>query len=147
MGRDSYSEKLKDPRWQKKRLEILQRDEFACRHCNSTENTLHVHHVNYERGKELWDYDDSNFLSLCEHCHQRLESAIKVARDILANGVRGLELYGEIATVYRFGENEDWLALISAASAFAYKSFDIAYKESEEKSGKECPQELSEKAS
>ena len=28
-----YSEKLKDPRWQKKRLEILERDNFRCQYC------------------------------------------------------------------------------------------------------------------
>lgn len=43
----TYSEKLKSPKWQKKRLEILQRDEFTCQHFNDKENTLHVHHIAY----------------------------------------------------------------------------------------------------
>ncbi len=30
MDKQQYASKLKDPRWQKKRLEILQRDDFAC---------------------------------------------------------------------------------------------------------------------
>lgn len=30
----TYSQKLRDPRWQKKRLEILERDSFTCQHCH-----------------------------------------------------------------------------------------------------------------
>lgn len=68
----SYSEKLKDPRWQKKRLEVLERDSFMCRICHDEKDTLHVHHIEYERGREPWDYDSSNFLTLCEFCHNRV---------------------------------------------------------------------------
>jgi len=34
MAKLTYSEKLKDPRWQKKRLEILSRDNFTCETAN-----------------------------------------------------------------------------------------------------------------
>ena len=47
MARKSYYEKLLDPRWQKKRLEILNRDEFKCRSCGDDKSTLHVHHGYY----------------------------------------------------------------------------------------------------
>lgn len=73
----SYSEKLKDPRWQKKRLEILGRDNFTCKSCGSQENTLHVHHFTYQKGKEPWDYPDNNFITLCEFCHADEEQFIK----------------------------------------------------------------------
>lgn len=65
----NYKEKLQDPRWQKKRLEILSRDSFTCQHCGSEKKTLHVHHVNYEKGKEPWDYPNHNFVTLCQDCH------------------------------------------------------------------------------
>lgn len=64
-----YSELLKDPRWQRKRLEILQRDNWTCRQCGSTEDTLHVHHHYYEKGKKPWEYDDRILITLCEGCH------------------------------------------------------------------------------
>ena len=64
-----YSEKLRDPRWQKKRLEIMQRDEFTCQSCYDSESTLNVHHMWYERGKDPWDYSDKCFVTLCEECH------------------------------------------------------------------------------
>ena len=66
----SYGEKLKDPRWQKKRLEILQRDNFTCRLCEDAENTLHVHHKAYRKNTEPWDYPDYIYITLCENCHE-----------------------------------------------------------------------------
>jgi len=69
----AYSDLLKDPRWQKKRLEIFQRDDWACFECGSKENTLHCHHKKYEYGRLPWDYPDENFLTLCEACHDMEE--------------------------------------------------------------------------
>lgn len=66
----TYSEKLKDPRWQKKRLEILQRDDWACQYCGDKETTLHVHHEIYEKGVEPWETDEWLLTTLCEECHE-----------------------------------------------------------------------------
>lgn len=68
-----YGDKLKKPKWQKKRLEILQRDDFTCQLCKDKEETLHVHHKSYEWGKEPWDYDNDNFVTYCEMCHRLVE--------------------------------------------------------------------------
>ena len=66
----TYSEKLKNPRWQKKRLEILSRDNFTCTRCQSSNKTLHVHHCNgYRTGAEPWEYDASELKTLCCDCH------------------------------------------------------------------------------
>lgn len=69
----TYSNKLKHPKWQKKRLEILQRDQYTCQLCNDTETTLHVHHKSYSYGKEPWDYDNENLITYCELCHGLVE--------------------------------------------------------------------------
>lgn len=69
-----YSEKLKDPRWQKKRLEILERDEWCCQCCFDNETTLHVHHKIYLKGKDPWDYPNEVLKTLCEKCHEREKS-------------------------------------------------------------------------
>lgn len=70
MSKTSYAEKLKDPRWQKKRLEILNRDDWCCQWCCDDESTLIVHHLAYEKGREPWEYDDDTLLTLCENCHE-----------------------------------------------------------------------------
>lgn len=56
MGKLTYSDKLKSPKWQKKRLEIMKRDKFACKLCGDTETQLHVHHKEYINGNDPWDY-------------------------------------------------------------------------------------------
>lgn len=70
----TYAEKLKDPRWQRKRLEILNRDNFTCRICRDTKSTLHVHHEKYFKNTEPWDYPDDNFKTVCNTCHDILHS-------------------------------------------------------------------------
>lgn len=66
----SYFEKLKDPRWQKKRLERLEMSEWRCDSCCDDESTLHVHHKAYFKGREPWEYDVKQLSTLCESCHQ-----------------------------------------------------------------------------
>ncbi len=79
-----YHQKLKNPRWQKRRLQIMERDDFACRHCDSKDTTLNVHHAYYEKGKDPWDYEDEMLFTLCEACHERLEYCIKEAAFFMA---------------------------------------------------------------
>jgi hypothetical protein len=67
-----YSDLLRDPRWQKKRLEILQRDNFTCQHCKDTETELHVHHEEYH-GKP-WEVESNKLVTLCKHCHFIIEN-------------------------------------------------------------------------
>lgn len=64
----SYSDKLKDPRWQRLRLEVLQRDDWRCFYCGDTKTTLHVHHAMY-LGKDPWDTPADCLMTLCEDCH------------------------------------------------------------------------------
>lgn len=66
-----YSEKLKSPKWQKKRLEILSRDNFTCLGCGDTETELHVHHVKYT--KEPYNAPNEDLQTLCKHCHVVIE--------------------------------------------------------------------------
>jgi len=68
--KDNYSELLKDPRWQRRRLEIMQRDDFTCQHCGRKDRTLHVHHKRYVKQWKPWEYLDSDLITLCDECHQ-----------------------------------------------------------------------------
>lgn len=65
----NYAELLKDPRWQMKRLEILQRDNFTCQHCGRKDKELHVHHTKYKRRAKPWEYDNKYLITLCKKCH------------------------------------------------------------------------------
>lgn len=63
----TYSQKLKDPRWQKRRLHILELRGWKCERCKDDKTTLHVHHKKY-RGQP-WEALDHDLEVLCEPCH------------------------------------------------------------------------------
>ena len=59
----SYKENLMDPRWQRKRLEIMGRDGFECIRCGSSDQTLVVHHRSYHAAP--WECPDFDLETLC----------------------------------------------------------------------------------
>ena len=67
----SYSNQLRDPRWQKKKAKILERDKYTCQNkrCQSTTKNLQVHHLEYIPGILAWEYPDDMLITLCEDCH------------------------------------------------------------------------------
>jgi hypothetical protein len=87
----SYSDKLKDPRWQKKRLEIMEHDHFSCTSCGATDRTLNVHHGYYRKGTDPWDYDDRTLWTMCEDCHE-------FAHDAMNQGYQALVWMASIMT-------------------------------------------------
>lgn len=74
--KETYAELLRKPEWQKKRLEIMQRDNFTCQYCGSKENELQVHHRVYRKGTKPWEYDNDELITLCNRCHE-VETEIK----------------------------------------------------------------------
>lgn len=71
-----YGELLRDPRWQKLRLKILERDEWTCQICFDTATTLNVHHLDYRDGAKPWEYNHTELVTLCESCH-KVETKIR----------------------------------------------------------------------
>lgn len=69
MAYKSYSEKLKSPKWQERRLRIMERDGFKCIRCGSDEKTLNVHHKVYKKGREVYQYALNDLETLCVDCH------------------------------------------------------------------------------
>lgn len=65
----SYSELLKDPRWQRRRLEVFERAGFTCEDCDAADKTLHAHHCLYRPNCDPWDYPLDELRCLCEVCH------------------------------------------------------------------------------
>jgi hypothetical protein len=85
MGASSYVELLKDPRWQRKRLEILQRDEWACTNCGGKDKTLHVHHEQYIKARMPWEYPNEFLCTLCVDCHERETVIDDLIKELLLN--------------------------------------------------------------
>lgn len=92
-----YSEKLKDPRWQKVRLQILSEADFKCEWCWDTKATLHVHHFYYEKGKDPWDYPRDCLICICDKCHElyHLKNIPKPIDETMCLFASNPEKYGE----------------------------------------------------
>jgi 5-methylcytosine-specific restriction endonuclease McrA len=69
-----YQERLKDPRWQRKRLAALERAEWSCEACRTKEVNLQVHHGYYDREAPPWEYPERALFVLCDTCHERAEA-------------------------------------------------------------------------
>ncbi len=68
----SYLEKLRDPRWQKKRLKVFEKADWKCELCGSANKELQVHHKKYIKNCEPWEYEMKYLISLCKNCHEKL---------------------------------------------------------------------------
>jgi HNH endonuclease len=80
----TYAAKLKDPRWQKKRLESLELADWSCEVCGDGRSTLHVHHKQYFKGRDPWEYDPDQLAVLCESCHESLHTASDPLLDVIS---------------------------------------------------------------
>lgn len=79
MAKMTYSEQLRHPNWQRKRLEAMQAAGFECQGCGDQETTLNVHHKRYIKGRMAWEYEIEDLVVFCEPCHE----AEHAERDLL----------------------------------------------------------------
>lgn len=100
-----YSKKLKDPRWQRLRLEVMERDDFKCTRCGDAKRTLHVNHLKYTG--DPWEAPMEHLETLCESCHKwrtALNSGFQLTKSSDMPKVAALSLreYGYGASVIDF---------------------------------------------
>jgi len=104
---NSYAKDYKDPRWQKRRLEILERDKWECSNCGDKSTQLHVNHRFYSDNRKPWDYEDDELDTLCAPCHEKSTEQQRQLRRALCRacdlekvlgftfGVTGVEITAE----------------------------------------------------
>lgn len=103
----SYSDLLRDPRWQRKRLEVMQRADFACEDCGDRDTTLNVHHTFYTKGAKPWEYDTASLRCLCENCHAEVTDDVREIQRLA--GSIGHYARGEVVGMLRaFAAQEHW---------------------------------------
>lgn len=78
----TYAQQLLDPRWQKKRLMVLNRADFACENCGDKTKTLEIHHLIYRSGAMAWEYDEDELQCLCSDCHHLEYDNHRVCREL-----------------------------------------------------------------
>lgn len=79
----TYADKLRHPLWQKKKLHILQRDNWKCCSCGASDKNLQVYHVVFVRENCPWEYRDDHYQTLCEECHGLRGDIADVAANVL----------------------------------------------------------------
>ena len=70
--RAKYTDYLKSPEWKKIRNSVLERDNFRCAVCGSTDG-LNIHHITYEN---IFNEQEnlSDLVTLCRKCHETIHS-------------------------------------------------------------------------
>lgn len=64
-----YNEQLNDPRWKKRRVDILIRDKHTCQICGYLGPNVNVHHKKYTG--MAWEAPDEDLITLCKDCHYK----------------------------------------------------------------------------
>jgi hypothetical protein len=68
-----FQAQYRRPEWQRKRLEIMDRDGWACTHCDNPGRELQIHHAFYSGKRKPWEYPDESLHTLCKECHEEFE--------------------------------------------------------------------------
>lgn len=105
MAKLSYSEQIRHPQWQRKRLEILSAAGWECENCGANDVTLNVHHKQYVKGRMYWEYERHELECLCEDCHKAHHQAQDGLRELLAEVDTGQAF----ALLAGFHHHSDWV--------------------------------------
>lgn len=81
----SWAERYNHPLWKKRAQQIKRRDGFKCITCGSSHN-LHVHHLLYQSGFQVWEYGGDYLITLCASCHEK-EHAIRDIKSFINTGI------------------------------------------------------------
>lgn len=121
----TYSQKLKDPRWQKRRLEVLSFYGFQCFFCKDLKSELHVHHKQYLRGRSPWDYSDDELVVLCVVCHEKIEGLLKRVSRMAGDDLSGMEALSVVCRCLEKGLCEE-ISMIATALDNAHQAGEFA---------------------
>jgi hypothetical protein len=81
---DSFYQQYQDPRWQRKKYEIMAQRNWVCEWCGAKDRQLHVHHGYYEKDRAVWDYPNDSLYCLCDPCHRKANANKRDAQRALA---------------------------------------------------------------
>lgn len=135
MGKDhksAYAKKLRDPRWQKTRLKVLDRDKWMCQECYDISKPLNVHHCYYDGYKNPWEYPLGSLVTLCEDCHKS-ESDPEIKEVALDQIDKFLKEYGYLTSnIFDVGHLLAGIPLRENRSIFFLLEFVCKYPEIQE---------------
>lgn len=115
----TYLEQLQHPKWQRRRLEMLDGAGYECTQCGDTETQLHVHHRRYVKGRMAWEYENWELAVLCKNCHDREHASRDNLTALLAQCDEGdvLQVCGYVAGMIMWRDPEIEIGIRSHAAA------------------------------
>jgi hypothetical protein len=134
----NYAQKLKAPRWQKKRIGILQRDNYTCQLCHSKDKTLHVHHIAYT-GNDPWEIEDNLLITFCEDCHHYEQVMVKRRATLLINTLKSIGFMsnglGHLAGVFMAAKDRNWREYQEVPCDYLFEAIndDAIWEQAEDK--------------
>jgi len=81
---NDYFALYQHPLWQKKRLENLELANYECINCGDKDSQLHVHHKQYFKGRNPWEYENSQLEVLCDICHKDAHKVIDAIKMMIS---------------------------------------------------------------
>ena len=113
--KERYEQQLDDTRWKLKANNIRKRDNHECQICGAKKRQLDVHHIRYVSGREAWDYDDGDLVTLCHECHEEIhdwqdfenliEGDYYYGKTLEGVGVVERKYYSIESIIYDFGKH------------------------------------------
>jgi len=99
MSSTTYAAKLKDPRWKRKRRDLIIAAGCACEECGDKESRLQIHHKYHDHSLAPWEYPHKAMCVLCSGCKKaRREYERLLLESITAKeGGRILDLAAELS--------------------------------------------------
>lgn len=89
----TYSEKLRDPRWQSRRKSIIESAGNSCEDCKRKDVKLEVHHCYYKPRGEPWEVGINCLMALCSECHKTRQKAEDYFRLVCGMMFRRIPVY------------------------------------------------------
>lgn len=114
----NYLDLLKSPMWQKKRLQIMSRDNFSCKGCGATDEKLNVHHIRYAENCKPWEYDNKLLTTLCDKCHSVVHLVEKSFKFDF------IELTADCINMSGYYDNPEYLFDMAVSFDHHFGSFD-----------------------
>jgi hypothetical protein len=116
-----YWQLLKSPLWQQKRLEMLEEAAWGCENCGEKQSELHVHHKQYFKGRNPWEYENDQLQVLCNECHKVQHQSIQNIKEIIS--------FSDVNEIYNLLIGYSDLSIFKRTTKYdEYKNYDPQFQ-------------------
>jgi len=131
-----FADKFEDPRWKRKRDDLLSRRNYECEDCGELHRDAQVHICYYTKGRKLWEYPDRAYKCYCPRhriMRQRVEDDLKeILADFSIDELDSLHLALKEFAAIRNGRRERVMEQLYADAKAERSKHDFIYEDEED---------------